>query len=86
MASRNLLRWEDDRAEAEHGVYMLQVERVRGEPPYYSLMYWPKGSSQGVILGDSLPENATDWSKAGTRREVMRFAEFHNRQQMEESA
>lgn len=83
------LTWVDDRAETEHGSYHLQVEHVRWEPPYWTLLYFPAdptGRSGFVDLGPAREENETDWDKAGKKAEVKALAREHHRKMTEKRA
>lgn len=80
------LTWVDDRAETEHGSYHLQVERVRWEPPYWTLLYFPEGSSSFVDLGPAREQYATDWDRAGKKHEVKALAREHHRKMLEKRA
>jgi hypothetical protein len=64
-----------DRAATDHGVYVIQSERERGEPTWYSLWFYPKNSSVRQELGSARPE--VQGRREGTRREVEALAEWH---------
>jgi hypothetical protein len=74
------LVWDGDCARTDVGQYALQCERHIGEPPFYTLLWYPPGADFPMDLGDGRDEY--DWARCGTRHEVKALAREHYRRQL----